>query len=193
MRIVAGKYRSRRLQGPRAGKFRPTSDRVREALFNLLGPLGPGIAFADLYAGSGAIGLEAASRGAGRIVLVESSGSSCWTIRQNLRLLEPTEEIEVIQSRVESFLAAQTERFNVVFADPPYELDVPKVAAALGAHPLLAPGGLLVLEHSRRQQAPARAGRLVQEQLRRYGDTQLALYREPLPSAGEDAPEVDEG
>ncbi len=178
MRIIAGKYRSRRLNGPRGGKFRPTADRVREALFNLLGPLGPDVAFADLYAGSGAVGIEALSRGAGQVVWVEAHGSSCWTIRQNIRELEIGNEGRLVQARAESFVATESGLFDVVYADPPYELPVEDVMAALGGHPLLAPDGLLILEHTTRQTAPAAAGRLALEETRRYGDTTLSLYRE---------------
>ncbi|MBI3890509.1 MAG: 16S rRNA (guanine(966)-N(2))-methyltransferase RsmD [Candidatus Wallbacteria bacterium] len=177
MRIVSGKYGSRHLVGPRAGGFRPTSDRVREALFNLLGPLGPEVAFADLYAGSGAVGIEALSRGAGRVVWVEGAGSSCWTIRKNLQELK-IREGDVIQKKVAAWVAGPHELFDVVFADPPYELPVDQILGELAAGPLLKPEGLLVLEHTRRQESPDAVGRLSRVDRRKYGESMLSLYRE---------------
>lgn len=173
------------MTGPRAGGFRPTSDRVREALFNVLGELGPETVFADIYAGSGAVGIEALSRGAGRVVWVESAGSSCWTIRKNLEELK-IREGEVVQKKAAAFLAGPHELFDVVFADPPYELPVGRILEELAAGPLLKPGGLLVLEHTRRQETPEAIGRLRRTDQRKYGDSMLSFYRETAAGQGEE-------
>lgn len=181
MRIVGGRFRSRRLIGPRAGTFRPTSDRVRESLFNLLGPLDAEIAFADVFAGSGAVGLEALSRGAGRVVWVEAAGSSCWSIRKNIEALGVGDEGELIQMKAAAWVVSSTEQFDVVYADPPYELPVDEVMADLTRRTLLRPEGRLILEHSSRQQSPAAAGGLERVDERKYGDSLLAIYRGLTP------------
>ncbi len=177
MRIVAGKYGRRRLNGPSGGRFRPTSDRVREALFNVLGPLDESVSFADVFAGSGAVGIEAMSRGAGRVVWVEVSGSACWTIRKNLEQLPDRTSWVLEQKKAALFVETTKEQFDYVFADPPYHMSPVSILETLTARDLLKPGGLLILEHERQQPAPDVAGSLHRTDSRHYGGTSLSFYR----------------
>ena len=159
LRIVAGRLGGRRLVAPRDRETRPTSERVREALFSILGPIEGDVL--DLYAGSGALGFEALSRGASRVVFVESRRPALDALRENARVLgvEPA--------------------VSLILADPPYALvhggQAPRTLAALLAAGALAPGGVLVLEHASRTEPPSLEGLFLRE-CRRYGDTALSIY-----------------
>jgi 16S rRNA (guanine966-N2)-methyltransferase len=119
VRIIAGRWRGRKLSfAPEAG-VRPTPDRVRETLFNWLNPVIRGARCLDLYAGSGALGIEAASRGAASVVLVDSNPQVVAKLREQLQLLE-ADRVEVVQSSVEGWLAASAAPFDIVFLDPPF-------------------------------------------------------------------------
>lgn len=163
---------------PRSGT-RPTSDRVREAVFSALESSGRvrDAAVLDLYAGSGALGLEAASRGASRVVLVERSAGAAGTCRKNAAALEralPGARIRVVQAAVASFLAQAGNGvpFDLAFLDPPYQLAEPELASALAALvPLLADGAWAVVERSARSPEPAWPDGLERIRLRRYGET----------------------
>jgi len=119
LRIIAGRWRGRRLSFAPVAGLRPTPDRVRETLFNWLDPCIRGAHCLDLFAGSGALGIEAASRGADRVVLVDDNPAVIATLRQQLQLLQAT-RIELLQSRVQPWLATAGEPFDIVFLDPPF-------------------------------------------------------------------------
>jgi 16S rRNA (guanine966-N2)-methyltransferase len=186
MRITGGTLRSRALRAPRGQATRPTSDRVREALFGILSSAGAldGACVLDLYAGTGALALEALSRGAARAVLVESSREALAAVRANVEGLGLAGRAEIVAADVRAAQRriARGGPFDLVLADPPWALvesgDAPRALADLVAAGALAPGALVVLEHSART-APAElegAG-LVLDQTRRYGDTALAFYK----------------
>ena len=149
LRILGGAARGRRLQGESVAGVRPTSSRVREAIFDVLGARTGGCAFLDLYAGTGAVGLEALSRGAARVVLVEHSRRAARAMISNVALLSGLGRAEILEDDVRAALrrlGARGEGFDIVFLDPPWDeplADDLMRAAAL----LLAPGGVLVLEH----------------------------------------------
>jgi 16S rRNA (guanine966-N2)-methyltransferase len=183
MRITGGAHRSRPLRAPKGDATRPTSDRVREALFAILGSERTldGAKVLDLYAGTGALGLEALSRGARSATLVESSRAALGAIRANVEALRLDVNVRVVASAVErsgAALAADSP-FDIVFADPPYALVASGAAAeALGGligKGALAPGGILVLEHGKGDVSPTIRG-VSLSQVRRYGDTVLAFY-----------------
>ncbi|MEE6296228.1 16S rRNA (guanine(966)-N(2))-methyltransferase RsmD [Georgenia wangjunii] len=182
-RIVAGTAGGRVLQVPRTGT-RPTSERVREALFSRLEHAGAvdGARVLDLFAGSGALGLEAASRGARAVVLVEAARPAAELCRRNARELGLRDVTEVATAKVQTYLASTpTERADLVLIDPPYELpdaDVAGILAAL-ADRWLAPGATLVLERSRRSAEPAWPAPLEGEASKRYGDTTLWFASTP--------------
>ncbi len=146
VRIIGGKWRSRVVQFPAAAALRPTPDRVRETLFNWLGQRLDGLSCLDLFAGSGALGFEAASRGARRVVLVERDRETARHLRESASTLEAS-EVEVVAAEALEYLAHARESFDVVFLDPPYASDL--AAAALARlFPRLAPGARVYVETS---------------------------------------------
>jgi 16S rRNA (guanine(966)-N(2))-methyltransferase RsmD len=181
MRIIGGTVGGRTLRAPRGTATRPTTDKVREALFNILTSRGPTPeAVLDLYAGSGALGLEALSRGAARAVFVDDSRQSCDVIRKNAEELDLDARARVDCVRVADWLKRPSEKsFGWVFVDPPYAGGELERALRLldGAH-LLAPGGLIVCEHEHRTAPPERHGALALSDRRRYGQTALSFYAE---------------
>lgn len=175
-RIVAGAAGSLALAVPTTGT-RPTSDRVREAVFSALDArdLVRGSRVVDLYAGSGALGLEAASRGAASVRLVERGRQAAEVCRRNARALSralPGADVQVRATSVRSFLGAEPGPFDLVFADPPYELGEAELAETLLLlAPRLAPGGMVVVERSSRSPEPTWPHPLVPERRRTYGET----------------------
>lgn len=192
MRITGGRWRSRALEAPRGVATRPSSDRVREALFSMLvsdGVLGQeaegaeaGVRVLDLYAGTGALSFEALSRGASQAVLVEHGRDAIGAIRKNARALGADGDVVLFETKVERALPKIAGSFGVVFLDPPYaEVRLPAFSGILEkAGAALAPGGVLVLEHASTDDAPAVVG-LELDRSRRYGDTSLSLYRSSAP------------
>lgn len=185
MRIVAGSARGRALAGPRPGSahIRPTADRVRETLFNVLGQWLEGQVVLDLYAGTGALALEALSRGASRAVLVDQDREALALCRSNARSLGFEPQAEVLAQPVEravKLLAQRGERFDLIFADPPYAArQVERVLEQVVGEGLLAAAGTLVVEHDRREPAPQEQAGLRRVDQRRFGDTLVSLYRVP--------------
>ncbi len=170
MRIIAGELRGRRIEAPKGTLTRPTSDFVRETAFNLIGPV-DGATVLDLYAGSGALGLEALSRGAGRAVFVDSSREACRTIGANLDKLAL--RATVLCNEVARFLASERGRYELILADPPYATDgYAELAAPLAR--LLAPTGLLVLQTPAAAE-PSLEG-LTTRTSRKYGSARLTLF-----------------
>ena len=182
-RIIGGTAGGRRLKTPTGEATRPTSDRVREALFStLVSQLGSltGLRFLDLYAGSGAIGLEAMSRGAGVVTSVESDRRTARMVQQNAAALGFS-QVEVLGLPVARALGAHARApYDVVFADPPYPMDnaeVEQMLELLVAHQWVAPGSVLVLERSARSVEPAWPEGLVRERSKDYGETVLWYVR----------------
>ena len=179
MRIIAGSLRGRRLV-PVRGRLRPTSDRVREAIFNILGPLVAEAQVLDLFAGTGALSFEALSRGAGAAVLVEEHPASLAILRRNLEILDLAPKAHIVPLPVHTALkklAAQGPNFGLAFLDPPYEtgLAARSLRQLLDAAVLL-PGAYVVSEHSCREVLPAALKNLRLIDSRRYGDTQVSFY-----------------
>jgi 16S rRNA (guanine(966)-N(2))-methyltransferase RsmD len=185
MRIIAGSYRSRRLDAPPGLSTRPTSDRLRETLFNVLAPRMMGAAFLDLYAGSGAVGLEALSRGAAKVTFVERAPAALKILRRNLEQLGVKSGYEVRAESVAAFLRSAAKstprprKNEVVFLDPPYDV-IEEYAATLallgGEHEMLAPGALVVAEHRRKQALAEQYGCLKRTRLLEQGDAALSFY-----------------
>lgn len=180
MRVIAGRHGGRRLQAPPGRRTRPTSDRVREALFSMLGPLG-GERVLDLFAGTGALGIEALSRGAAHAVFVERDAAAARALRANLQALRvPPSEGELRQLEATAALrgaAGRAEKYDLVFIDPPYG-EAGRWGRELGSllPPLLAPGARVVVESDRR--APLGLGLPVATE-RRYGDTSITIHTRP--------------
>ncbi len=194
MRIIAGIYRSRRLEAPPGLSTRPTSDRLRETLFNVLAPRLHGAAFLDLYAGSGAVGLEALSRGAAHVTFVERAPAALRALGKNLEMLKITQGCTVRAEAVAAFLRLSTqagpkpERHEVVFLDPPYdaEEEYATTLTRLGlAQGILAAGALVIAEHRRKQRLEERYGRLRRTRLLEQGDAALSFYAAECETGGE--------
>ncbi len=178
-RVIAGVFGGRRLQTPPGQGTRPTSDRVREALFSTLDSMIDldGARFADLYAGSGAVALEAASRGAARVTLVEAHPQAARVARANIAALKAGAVAALTTAKVEQAVAARPdEPYDVIFADPPYDTgddDLASVLAAIGANGWLADDGVLVVERSTRSPEPTWPDVVTVSRSRRYGETTL--------------------
>jgi len=184
MRIIAGSLRSRTLEAPPGLATRPTSDRLRETLFNVLAPRIQGAAFLDLYAGSGAVGIEALSRGAAQVVFVERTPAALKVLRGNLARLGITAGFHVQPGSVAAYLrksrTGHAVKFDLVFLDPPYDA-ADEYAATLGllggaASGLLAPGALVIAEHRRKERLDESYGNLLRARLLEQGDAALSFY-----------------
>jgi 16S rRNA (guanine(966)-N(2))-methyltransferase RsmD len=180
-RIIGGAARGRRLRAPRGLATRPTAARVRQTLFDILAPRMAGCRFLDACAGSGAVGLEALSRGAARVVLVETDRRAVAVIRENLQALAGAGEVQVFQQDARVALAAFADagaRYDFVFLDPPYDsgLDL-ELLAQVGETRLLEEDGVAVVEHFHKRRLPETIGGLVRTRTVRIGDHCLTFYR----------------
>jgi 16S rRNA (guanine966-N2)-methyltransferase len=187
MRIVAGSYRSRVVTAPRGLNTRPTSDRLRETLFNVLASRIEDVAFLDLYAGSGAVGIEALSRGAAFVTFIEQAPVALKVLRGNLERLGICGGFRIHAGSVGAFLRSGQQSSPkpelhevVVFLDPPYDA-VEEYASTLGllggaSAAKLAPGALVIAEHSRRHRLDDQYARLKRTRLLEQGDAALSFY-----------------
>lgn len=181
MRVIAGLLRSRPLKAPPGLATRPTSDRLRETLFNVLAPRMESARFLDLYAGSGAVGIEALSRGAGRVVFVERAASALKVLRSNLAQLGLSANLRVETGSVAAYLRGKAgESFDIIFLDPPYH-EADEYAAVLGllggqALALLAPHAVVIAEHRRKDILDGNFGLLTRTRLLKQGDAALSFY-----------------
>lgn len=181
MRIIGGKARGRRLNLPRGYRLRPTSCRIREALFDILPPMA-GMSFLDLYAGSGAIGLEALSRGAVKVVFVEKNKALADVIKRNLGRTEFEGRYEILATEGKRGIRALGKkgmRFDFLFADPPYERGfVRETLRCIGEESLLSEDSLVIIQHSIREElGQGPEGRFILVDQRRYSDTILSFLK----------------
>jgi 16S rRNA (guanine966-N2)-methyltransferase len=181
MRVIAGIHRSRRLKGPGKLRLRPTSDRLRETLFNVLGAAIEDSLFVDLYAGTGAIGLEAASRGAREVILVESHKATARLVKENIDALGLRASVEVVEDdalRALEKLAGRHLLADFIFLDPPYEKSAEylRVLEYLDCARLAAPHGIVIVEHRSKMELPGRFARLERTRLLEQGDAALSFY-----------------
>jgi 16S rRNA (guanine966-N2)-methyltransferase len=180
MRVIGGSDRGRRLKAPRGMRTRPTADRMRVTLFDILGPSVAGARVLDLFAGTGAVGIEALSRGAARAVFVEKSHDALRALRANLAALQlGRAEARVVAGDALAtlpVLAASEAPFDLVFVDPPYAGELAaRALAALAGSSLLAPGSRVVVQHPVRTPPVAPAGLTAAREPRRFGDTALTF------------------
>ena len=180
MRVIAGSHRGRRLSAPEGRSLRPTSDKVREALFSILGPRVSGSRFLDLYAGTGAVGIEALSRGAAVATFVESDAKAMHVMHNNLTTCGLLEQAELRSEPTEAFLRQrrwQHAPYEIVFADPPYA-DPEAVELVLTGWTigLLAPDAVMIIEQDARAELPVATNDARFTRRYRYGDTALFLY-----------------
>lgn len=182
MRVIAGVARGRKLAAPQHGNTRPTPDRVREALFSALAPALLAARVLDVFAGSGALGIEALSRGARAATFVEHDKPTAALLRRNLTVLPPglQQQARIVvddATRALVQLAGENEPFDLIFADPPYAADAyDAVLCAVASPKLLAPSGTVVLEHPRTRPPPEPAADLVLARSRAYGSVCITSY-----------------
>lgn len=183
MRVIAGTYRSRPLEAPKGLDTRPTSDRLRETLFNILAPRIEGARFADLFAGSGAVGIEAISRGAAFVWFAEKAPAALRAIRDNLSRLKIAGGFAIEDRTIGKLLAAIAKKqlpLDIVFLDPPYEDENVYIETlrqlAREHEELLAPDAIVVVEHRKQFDLPERFGALVRYRLLKQGDVKLSFF-----------------
>jgi 16S rRNA (guanine966-N2)-methyltransferase len=181
-RIISGRGKGRRLKAPAGLDTRPTAARVRQTLFDILAPELPGCRFLDAFAGSGAVGLEALSRGAARVVLVDESAAAQGAIRENLRALgDLGGAVQIFRQDARIALAALADagaRFHIVYVDPPYSSALYEpLLEQVGDTGLLEEDGLVVVEHFHKRVLPETIGRLARTRCVRVGDHRLSFYR----------------
>jgi 16S rRNA (guanine966-N2)-methyltransferase len=178
MRVIAGSLKGRRLNAPSWDGLRPTSDKLRETLFNILAPRVAGARVLDGYAGTGALGIEALSRGAAHVTFVERDRRAQALIAENLARCGLGGGYAIIRASIERALAPpHADSFDIMLLDPPYDDAPGAILAAAGE--CLAADGIVVLEHARRKAAPETAGRLVRTRAVTSGDSALAFYACP--------------
>jgi len=181
MRIIGGVYRSRLIQMPKGIEIRPTQDRVREAIFNILGDIN-GKLVLDLFAGSGAFGLEALSRGASRAAFVENNSRCLKTIEENVESLNiPASKYDIIRGSVSTVLPRlekEGNRYDIIFLDPPYHNDMAKNCLInIDYYDILTEFGLAVAEHFKKDSLETGLDTMEALTERKYGDTLVTIYR----------------
>jgi 16S rRNA (guanine966-N2)-methyltransferase len=186
MRIIAGKFRSRQLKSLKQLALRPTSDRLRETLFDILGNLVSGSRFIDAFAGTGAVGIEALSRGADEVIFIEKHAMAARLIKQNLESLQvrsgtrvlPIDALHALELLAKENLP-QMEQLQILFLDPPYAnaADYDRVLSFAGSTAPLGPGNLVIAEHRRSFGLPETVENLLCVRVVRQGDAALTFYR----------------
>lgn len=180
MRIIAGAYKGRNLKSPPSMNVRPTSDRLRETLFNVIAPRIQESRFLDLCAGTGAVGIEALSRGASHVTFVDRSRRSCTLIESNLELCRVSEDQQTIYcSEAGEFLRqTQSGPWDIIYFDPPYKDDYLKTLNRLSSSNLLSSDGLLIVEHHHKNTLPDTIGNLSRTRVLKQGDSSLSFYKD---------------
>jgi 16S rRNA (guanine(966)-N(2))-methyltransferase RsmD len=177
MRVSGGTGRGQRLKVPTGSRVRPTSDKVKQALFNILGDRVTDASFLDLYAGAGGIGIEALSRGASSVVFVDSSRESLSVVKKNIERTGFGERAQVVFAKVESYLKKPSGPYDIIFLDPPYAEELQPLLGLIAGSGIVKSGGIVVAEHFKKKPSPEKAGNLVLSRQARYGDTVLAFYK----------------
>lgn len=178
MRVIGGKYKGRYLVNFQADHIRPTTDRVKESLFNILQSYIDGAEVLDLFAGTGNLGIEALSRGAQKVTFVEKNPKSLQLIKENLKALKIEEEYEIQKQDVMKFLKSTGDlQYDLIFIDPPFtEKMAHDVMELLCQSQILKPGGILAIESAKKERMEDQYGSLIRHDKRDYGDKILSLF-----------------
>lgn len=180
MRVISGEFRGRILEKLEGMDIRPTSDRVKESLFNIFGVKTFDCSFLDLFAGTGAIGIEAYSRGAAKVVFIDTDAKSIQVLKENLQKLNILDKVEVYNTdyiNAINKLSADGRSFDIIFMDPPYMKGYEKIALnEVSDKNILSSDGIIVVEHDLGDEMPERAGKLTIYRQKKYGNTMLTFY-----------------
>ncbi|MHB1392034.1 MAG: 16S rRNA (guanine(966)-N(2))-methyltransferase RsmD [Clostridia bacterium] len=180
MRVIAGEFRGRRLDRIEGMDIRPTSDKVKESLFNILGDVVIDSVFLDLFGGTGGIGIEALSRGAKHAVFADADIKSIKVLKGNLEHLNIKDNVEVFNTEYStaiSKLYMNKKEFDIIFIDPPYSVGLAQNALKeIDKYPILAQSGLIIVEHDSRDDMPSSLGKLYMYRSKQYGNTTLSFY-----------------
>lgn len=180
MRVISGELKGRKLEKLEGLEIRPTSDRVKESLFNMLGAKVFDKSFLDLFAGTGGIGIEAYSRGAAEVVFVDTNAKSIQVLKGNLEKFKILDKVEIYNTdyiNAISKFAADNRKFDIIFMDPPYLKGYEKNALLeISDKDLLSPKGIIIIEHDLTDEMPEKSGRLTMTRQKKYGKTMLAFY-----------------
>jgi 16S rRNA (guanine966-N2)-methyltransferase len=177
LKIIAGEYKGRLLKTPLGKEVRPSSGLLRGVIFNVLGDLVRGKKVLDLYAGTGALGIEALSRGAAVATLVEAERLGADLIRQNLEMLKAQDKGRVIVQDALDFVSSSGGKYDLVLADPPYLANVSsRILGLVSKHGLLAPGGILVIQHHRAENIVPETQGLVLWKCKQHGKSKVEFY-----------------
>ena len=180
MRVISGKYRGIHLSGPEGSDTRPTSDRVKEALFNILMWDIAGSRFLDLFAGTGGIGIEALSRNAEEVVFVDFDRNAVKILKNNLEIIDENENFEILNNdafRAIDILSSQGKIFDIIFLDPPYGMkDTFELIENIFDREIIANYGKIIVEHDKRKEMPENIRGLIRSKQKKYGNTMLTTY-----------------
>ena len=187
MRIISGKFKGRKLTSFKGKRIRPTSDRVREAIFDILTVVWEDKTVLDLFAGTGALGIEALSRGAAHVIFVEHDAHAYRVLKKNIALLDLTESCTMVKLTVAEgicFVKRTQQHCDVIFLDPPYDMQLAdRTLSLLAEHDMIGKGGVIVVEHHVRERLSDAYGKLIMSDQRMYGKTAISFYvsRESAP------------
>jgi 16S rRNA (guanine(966)-N(2))-methyltransferase RsmD len=177
LKIIAGEYRGRILKTPEGKQVRPSSGLLRGVMFNVLGHFVAGKNVLDIYAGSGALGIEALSRGAAVVTMVEADRSTAGLIRQNLEMLKVQDKARVVIQDALDFVSSSGGKYDIVLADPPYQANVSsQILDMVSKHGLLAPGGIMVIQHHRAEKIDAEVQGLTLWKSKKHGKSSVEFY-----------------
>lgn len=181
MRVIAGKYKGRVLASPKDSCISPTSGKVKEALFSILTEEVEGSRFLDIFSGSGAIGIEAISRGAVFTAFIDDNRDSIGTIRENLKKLQITNNYQILAGDFESSLNRLSGDFDIIFADPPYAFkDYEHLFKVMGDLKLLKDDGVLIIEHRKDIKLPSDIHGFSKVKCKKYGTASMSIYNKNL-------------
>jgi len=177
VRIISGEFKGRRLLSPLDMNVRPTSDKVKEALFSILGEKVSGAVCCDLFAGTGSLGLEAVSRGAEKCFFCDNAGESIKLIKENVKACRAEDRAEIMHSDYRKALSKIEDQVDIFFLDPPYKKDLwEKSMEMIAGLDLMAPGGIIAVEHHRDKELPDEIICFKKTKERRYGTVVLSLF-----------------
>ncbi len=178
MRIIAGKYKGFKLYCPKGRDIRPTTDRIKEDIFNIISAHIEGANFLDLFCGSGAIGIEALSRGARKVTLVEKSSIAISAVKKNTEKIKDKDNIAIVRSEAEKFLIETDDKYDIIFFDPPYSYpDAGKIIRTIYKRNLLCPGGIIIAEQGKNVLPDINTEGFAIYKIKKYSSTAIYFYQ----------------